>query len=298
MRIPSLRLLSGFEAAARLGNFSRAADELNLSQSAVSHQILQLEEQVGMPLFRRIGRGVELTIAGEVLYRSVLRSLDTLRSGLGRIETYLNPGIVTIICPAPILHGWLQPRLAALQSIVPDLCPVLSVDETARYIDEDDVDITISSRPLQQPGLLEVPFLQDEWVVVANAELAHQLAQVDLERHHQLCGLVCLEESLTNDDIAGIFRNELAGFRKCALYDDQRILLDAIVRGGGIACLSHLLASDDIARGNLIILPAYPRIPGTTWWISRIASQPRSDIVIKATDWIAEQGKLSFPVSE
>ena len=70
-RIPSLRLLSGFEAAARLGSFSRAAEELYLSQSAISHQIQQLEEQLGQPLFSRVGRGVELTVAGEVLLRSV-----------------------------------------------------------------------------------------------------------------------------------------------------------------------------------------------------------------------------------
>ena len=69
-RIPSLKLLIGFEAAARLGNFSRAADELHLSQSAISHQIQQLEEQLGQPLFRRVGRGVELTVGGEVLQRS------------------------------------------------------------------------------------------------------------------------------------------------------------------------------------------------------------------------------------
>ncbi|MCW3686418.1 LysR family transcriptional regulator, partial [Burkholderia cenocepacia] len=60
-RVPSLKLLTGFEAAARLGNFSRAADELHLSQSAVSHQIQQLETHLGQPLFRRRGRGVELT---------------------------------------------------------------------------------------------------------------------------------------------------------------------------------------------------------------------------------------------
>jgi LysR family glycine cleavage system transcriptional activator len=296
MRIPSLRLLSGFEAAARLGNFSRAAEELHLSQSAVSHQILQLEEQIGMPLFRRIGRGVELTVAGEVLHRSVLRSLESLKSGLGRVETYLNPGIVTIICPAPLLHGWLQPRIDQMQKAIPDLCPVLSVDTSARYIDEDDVDIMISNRPMQQAGLLEVPFLQDEWVVVANVESARRLAKVSMELHHLQCALVCLEESLTNDEIAAIFRNQLAGFKKRALYDDPRLLLDAVVRGHGIACLPLLMALDDIDQGNLLIVPGYPRVPSTTWWLSRIADQPRTDIVIAASDWLLAQSKLLLPV--
>ncbi|MGG7669839.1 LysR family transcriptional regulator [Yersinia sp. J1] len=157
-RIPSLKLLMGFEAAARLGSFARAADELCLSQSAISHQISQIEAQTGQPLFRRVGRGVELTVAGEVLQRTVLRTLETLRSGMSRIATYLDPGLVAMVCPSPILQGWLQPRLDALQQQIPDLCPLLSSDETARFIDEIDVDIAIGSRPLDQEGLLQLPF--------------------------------------------------------------------------------------------------------------------------------------------
>lgn len=290
MRIPSLRLLTGFEAAARHGNFSRAADELHLSQSAVSHQIQQLEEQVGMPLFRRVGRGVELTIAGEVLQRSVQRSLETLRSGLGRIATYLDPGLVVLVCPALLLHGWLQPQILHLQDTIPGLCPMLSTDETtARYIDEINVDITIGDRPIQQSGLLELPFLQDEWVIVANAKLFAQLADIPLEQHHLHTGLVCLEESLTNDATADIFRDQLAMFRHQAMYDDQRLLLDAVLRGRGIACLSGLLAKDDLASGRLVIMPGYPRLPGPTWWLSRVAGQPRSRFVLEVFDWLLAQ---------
>jgi LysR family transcriptional regulator, glycine cleavage system transcriptional activator len=78
MRLPSFRSLLGFEAAARLGNYSRAAEELCISQSAISHQMLQLEQQLGQPLFRRKGRGVELTVAGRLLLESVTRSLDVM----------------------------------------------------------------------------------------------------------------------------------------------------------------------------------------------------------------------------
>src|ERR1700750_2842206 len=101
-KLPSFRLLLGFEAAARLSNYSRAADELCVSQSAISHQVAQLEQHIGQPLFRRKGRGVELTVAGRLLHESVVRSLDVIRAGLSRIETYLDPNLVTIVCPAPI----------------------------------------------------------------------------------------------------------------------------------------------------------------------------------------------------
>lgn len=283
----------GFEAAARLGSFSRAADELSLTQSAISHQVQQLEEQVGQPLFRRVGRGVELTIAGEVLQRSVQRSMDVLRSGLGRISTYLDPGLVVLVCPATVLHGWLQPRLAALQAVFPTLCPMISTDVSARFIDEIDVDIVICDRPLQQTGLLQHPFLHDEWVTVCSPELAQTLSGVAMERHFEHAEVVCLEDDLTRDSTAKIFREQLAFFRKGAIYDDPRLLLDAVLRGRGLAGMSRLLAQGSIDAGHLVVLPNYPKLTATTWWLSRVADTPRSTQVSQWFEWLQTQGDTS-----
>ncbi|AIY40520.1 Transcriptional regulator [Collimonas arenae] len=289
-RIPSLKLLMGFEAAARHGNFSRAADELHVTQSAISHQVQQLEEQIKQPLFRRAGRGVELTVAGEVLQRSVQRTLTIMRSGLGRIASYLDPGLVVLVCPANLSHGWLQPRLRQLEEQFPELCLLLSIDETARFVDEIDVDIAISDRPILQAGLLELPLLQDEWVMIGNRELAARLAQVPQEQHHLHADLVCLEESLTGDATAQLFLEELASFRKRAIYDDSRLLLDATLGGRGIACLPRLLVADNLSNGQLLILPGYPRLPGATWWLSGVAAQPRSEMVLHVFEWLRAQG--------
>lgn len=297
-RIPSLKLLMGFEAAARLGNFSRAADELYLSQSAISHQIQDLQEQIGQHLFRRVGRGVELTVAGAVLQRSVQRALETLRNGMEGITTYLNPGLVVIVCPAPLLHGWLQPRLERLQIVIPDLLPLLSTDETARYIDEDNVDITIGERPIREEGLLETPFLQDEWVLVARSDVASRLVDIQISQHHQHAALVCLEQSLTSDDTAVYFREHLAKFSKKAIYDDGRLLLDAVLRGKVVALLPRLLAEEYIALGQLVILPNYPRLPGKTWWLSRVAGQPRSDLIVQVYDWLLLQENTLYALKQ
>ncbi|RJG16677.1 LysR family transcriptional regulator [Massilia cavernae] len=291
-RIPSLKLLMGFEAAARHGNFSRAADELHVTQSAISHQVQQLEEQVKQPLFRRAGRGVELTVAGEVLLSSVQRTLTIMRSGLGRIASYLDPGLVVLVCPAHVLHGWLQPRLRALEAQLPELCLLLSVDVSARFVDEIDVDISISDRPILQPGLQEMPLLHDEWLMVANAELAARLAGVPQDQHHLHVDLVCLEESLTGDATAPLFLGPLARFRKRAIYDDARLLLDATLDGRGIACLPRLLVDASLARGQLLVLPDYPRVPGTTWWLSGVAEDTRSEIVLQVFEWLRAQGAV------
>lgn len=289
-KVPSLRLLMGFEAAARHGNFSRAADELCLSQSAVSHQVQQLEAQLGQPLFRRLGRGVELTVAGEVLQRSVQRSMDTLRSGLGRIATYLDPGLVTLVAPAPLLHGWLMPRIGALREAVPGLCPLLSCDESARFVDEIDVDIFIGDRPLPQTDLQQQPLLTDAWVTVASRSVAARLAEVPFERHPEHVGLVCSEHDMTGEQTAAVFRGPLANFARRAIFDDARLVLDAVARGEGIACLSQTLADGGLRAGNLVELPGYERSQGTTWWVSRVAGEPRSPFVTQFFDWLVTQG--------
>ena len=280
-RLPSFRFLIGFEAAARLGSYSRAADELSISQSAVSHQIAQLEEQVGQPLFRRKGRGVELTVSGRLLLDSVGKSLDQIRNGLDRIETYMDDSLVTLVCPATIAEGWLQPRLEMLLREHPALCPIISIDETARYIDEMDVDIAITREPLRQRGVFEVPLLEDELVAVVHADSADKAA----------AGLLCLESDLTSDRIGPFIREHFGKLRKRAIYDDPRLLLDAALRGHGVALVSRLLADEALHTGQLQRLVEYPSLSLGTLWISRTEGEPRMPMVREVFESLVRYAK-------
>ena len=278
-KLPSFRLLIGFEAAARLSNYSRAADELCVSQSAISHQVTQLERHVGQPLFRRKGRGVELTVTGRLLHETVVRSLEVIRSGLSRIETYMDPNLVTIVCPAPIAHGWLQPRLDRMTQEHPALCPIVSIDETARYVDEMDVDIAITRQPLHQPGTFELPLLDDEWIAVCTPALQARLAAAAPDEGAGDIGIVCLESDLTSERVGPFIRTHYDAFRKVALYDDPRLLLDAALRGRGVALLSRLLADDALATGALARPAGQPSLATGTIWVSRAEGDARSPLV-------------------
>ena len=275
--IPSLRHLMGFEAAARLGNFSRAAEELHLSQSAISHQVQQLEEQLGQPMFHRVGRGVELTVAGEVLLQTVQKSLHTLNQGLNRITTYLDPGLIVIVAPAPFMQGWLQGKINEAQEQDPSLLPVLSTDQTARFIDEVDVDIHISEYPLQQANVEECPLFQDEWTVVANPTLASKIDMNNLKNLR----LFCLEKSLADDSINNQLQEQLNACKKTAFYDDICLLVNAIKQQQGIACVPYSAVAHDIELGTLTRVPGFASSPSRTWWIARMAGETRSPKVIE-----------------
>ncbi len=90
-RLPPLNALRAFEAAARHLSFTRAADELNVTQAAVSHHVKTLEEQIGLPLFRRLSRGLILTDEGQTLFPAVRHAFDTLAEAVDRIAQHSRP---------------------------------------------------------------------------------------------------------------------------------------------------------------------------------------------------------------
>lgn len=278
-RLPSLRLLIGFESAARLGSYSRAADELCLSQSAISHQIAQLEQHIGMELFRRIGRGVELTMAGKSLQQTVSQSLAVMGDGLQRINTYMNPGLVVIVCPAPIAQGWLLPQIQKLQALMPGLCPLISTDESARYVDEIDVDISISYRPLQQQNVIEQEFIRNSIACVAGKQLADVLSVHSLESHHEHAKLVCLEQEVVtalNHEFFGMYFSE---WQQSALFDDVRLVIDAVIQNQGVAYLPLLAVDAALNRESIKVLPNYPQLSQEPLWISRKSGKSRSPLI-------------------
>ncbi len=283
-RLPSLRLLTGFESAARLGSYSRAADELCLSQSAISHQIAQLEKQLGQSLFRRIGRGVELTMAGNSLLQTVSQSLELIGNGLERINTYLNPGLVVIVCPAAIAQGWLLPRLQKIQALLPNLCPLVSIDESARYVDEIDVDISISYRPLQQHNVIEQEFLNNPMVCLAGTKLAEQLQTQAPDTHYQQAKLLGLEQDILSASNSEIYRSHFSAWQQGALYDDLRLVLESVVQNQGVAYMPQLAADNALNCHSVKILPHYPLLELEPLWISRRRGESRSLLIEQVFD--------------
>ena len=142
-KLPSLDPLKGFEAAARLLSFTKAAAELFLTQSAISRQIQTLEEQLGVRLFRREVRRLALTPEGEVLHRAVAEMLARLAEVCAGLKAAQRRPRVTVSAAVGLASLWLVPRLAAFQEIEPDLDVLISADNRMVDLEREDIDLAM-----------------------------------------------------------------------------------------------------------------------------------------------------------
>jgi DNA-binding transcriptional LysR family regulator len=143
----SLDLLQGFEAAARHLSFTRAAQELSLTQSAISREIKTLEEQLGHPLFNRISRGLRLTQTGQILYRAVGEALTLIDEATNRLAGSGGGETLTVTTSVPLASMWLAPKLRQFIRLHPEI-GVRSVAADQRLdLDRERLDVAIRWSP-------------------------------------------------------------------------------------------------------------------------------------------------------
>jgi len=127
--LPPLNALRAFEAAARLGSFSEAARELHVTHGAISRQLKQLEEALGLALFVKEGRGVKLTDAGQRLGEAASEAFERLRSACAELQRHTAEAPFVLGCPGSLLARWFIPRLDRLNRELPELRLQLSASE-------------------------------------------------------------------------------------------------------------------------------------------------------------------------
>jgi DNA-binding transcriptional LysR family regulator len=183
-RLPPLDLLRGFEAAARHLSFTRAADELSLTQSAVSRQIKALEEHLGTPLFRRRHRALLLTEAGQLLYRAVADALRRIAEATAQLRA---PGrTLTVSTTISFASLWLVPRLASFREKHPEID--IRVDANNRMVDiaRDGIEGAVRYAPPPLVPADAIRLFGDEVMPVASPALLRRQplrTAADLDRH-------------------------------------------------------------------------------------------------------------------
>lgn len=152
-RIPPLAAVRAFEAAARHENFSRASDELGMTQAAISYQMKLLEDRMGAPLFARQRRGMALTDLGRRIAPAVTEAFVALDKAFATARAE-NDGVLSITAPRTFATNWLAGRLGDFHIAQPDLAVRLDVTDTMVDLAAGEFDVAIRGMPALDPGLI------------------------------------------------------------------------------------------------------------------------------------------------
>ena len=250
--LPPLSTLIGFEAAARLQSFSRAAEELHITQSAISHQVRVLEDHLGQPLFRRIGRRIELVDAGRDFLITAQAALEELRHGVRRLNAYSKPGSVIIMMPAALATGWFLPRLADLRAALPWVDPWVHTSDEGYGPEEAEIDIVLGPRAWADPGARSVLLADDLlWPLCAPWLAARLPDQPDATR---LDAAPLLHDETLNDwqlwfaQVGSTTLEFAAGFN----FSDTGQMLQAAMLGHGVCLATERQAEHALRQGQLV----------------------------------------------
>jgi LysR family glycine cleavage system transcriptional activator len=283
--VPPLQYLLGFEAAARLGSFSRAAEELGLSQSAISHEMRLLETRIGQPLFIRHGRSIRLTDAGREYQRSVGKSLEQLEDGYRRLEPFRKPGSVVIYAPRDFAARWLLPRLHLLRRAVPKCDPWIDTSGVAVDFEEMEVSIAIVRTREPDPGLQSRMLARDALTPVAAPRLIPKVLRRPIDiLHYPLIHDERPEDWNDWFESAGVETGDIsAGFD----FSDSDFALSAAERGLGVALASLLLADESIASGQLVRPFSHVLETGQSWFALTTAKELADPMTLDVWNWLA-----------
>jgi len=257
--LPSLDFLKGFDAAARHLSFTLAADELYLTQSALSRQIKTLEDQIGHPLFVRGHRSLKLTEAGLALQPVVRDALADVARAVASIRARHGARRVSVSTTVPFASLWLIPRLPKFRQTHPDVEVFVSADNALVQIDHGRIDIAVRfTQPDRAPA--GATYLFGERIVPVVSPLllkdrSRPLKKLSDLSHHVLLHLedplgrtpwVDWETWLTS---AGEPELAPAGTLRFSQYD---LLLQAAISGQGVALGRSPLIDHALAQGQLV----------------------------------------------
>ncbi|MGO1117974.1 transcriptional regulator GcvA [Rhodovibrionaceae bacterium A322] len=253
MHLPTMAALRAFEATARHLSFTKAAEELALTQAAVSHQVRTMEDLLGVQVFARYTRRLELNAQGTLLLPFVRKSLQQLRDGLSLLDQSAEDQGLTLSTMPSFSTKWLAPRLAGFWRAYPGVDLRLTHSVSLVNFDRDDVDLAIRYGEGNWPGVISECALPVDRVPVCAPQFMEgeaALTQPADLLNHTLLHMDNRAEWTQWLRSVGVSRRET-----CAglVLDDSAILLQLAIDGQGIALGNRSLIADDLRTGRLVI---------------------------------------------
>lgn len=290
-QILPLETLRAFDAAARTGSFSAAAEKLNLTHGAVSRQIAKLEDWLGLKVFERNARGVSLTIEGNRLHLRTTEAFALISVNSDRWVEPRGTAVVRLASIPSVSGLWLMPRMAALENHPTKLRIVLDVDNRQADLADEGIDLSVRCGRGRIPGRVSVQLFEEQIFPIASPELAKEIGRGDPAR--------LLKYPLINDSDASGWRAWLAAqdidYRprpQDRRFEDYNLVLDAAAHGLGIALARPPLTADQLRSGRIVAVDERVALNPVSYWMDRPVGRPRAAAADLAGR-IAEQAGLA-----
>ena len=251
----SIKSVQAFEAAARLGSFAVAAEELAVTPSAVSHQIKLLEEQLGVSLFHRVHRAVVLTEAGRLYATEVIAAFARIDAATRNAAAAGIGAVLTVHSTPSFASQWLMRRLMRFGEIYPDVDIRLQASVNPVNLNQGTVDVDIRYNPGPPPaGAVMVPFPDDMIVPMCAPSLASGIKP--LRRPADLAHHTLIHSEITVlgwRDWGRRHRKVRLDLERGPRFDRSFMAISAAVDGIGVCLDSLLLAEQELRSGRLIV---------------------------------------------
>ena len=250
--LPSLKGLQAFEAAARYRSVTLASNELNVTPGAVSLQIRELEARLGVQLFFRKPRSIQLTREGERYYGALRTAFRMMREATAELTARSEITVLTLSCTPTFAVQWLMPRLPAFQQQYPQVDVRISVTNRLVDFSRDDVDLAVRHGFGRYEGLESIRFIDDSTLPVCAPQLLEKYGP--LQEAGDLKSIPLLHDENRNEwrrwlEAAGTSDGDASGG---TVFIDSNGALDAAKAGHGIALTRRSLVSRELAEGALI----------------------------------------------
>ena len=291
-RLPPLNAIKAFEAAARLGSFTRAAEELSVTHGAVSRQIRLLEEWLGTRLFLRTSRNAVPTRAGADLLAEAGPALDRLASASLRVQSGIARGVLHISALPTFAMRWLIPRLPELQREHPALeTRILTASTPAEQFGMD-VDVVVSG-PARQPGWVGSRFLGEAYLPLLSPGLMKERplrSPPDLAQHTLLHAATRRQMWLRWLTTAGVPDLKPARHQ---VFEHFYFAIQAAIEGLGVAIGPLALVSDELREGRLLAPIKEPAIRTRGYFVYASETNSEAPATTALRQWLLAAGRLA-----
>ena len=255
-RLPPLTSVRCFEAAARHLSFTKAAGELNVTHSAISHQVKALEDWLGVPLFRRLNRALALTEAGQAYVVPVREAMERLAAGTRAVRARDGSGALTVTPMPSFAAKWLVPRLRSFREAWPDID--VRISATEKLVDfsrDDDVDCAVRyGRNATWPGTDSALLIAEDFAPVCSPKLL--AGPLPLRTPEDLVHHTLLQDYDWSVDLWERWLSAvgvtLAVQRRALSFNSSSLMIQAAIDGLGVALSQGVLSGDDLAAGRLV----------------------------------------------